>query len=43
MAVRQTARETALDAIETQKSEFRQLGVMADWDGPEGTYRTLGE
>jgi hypothetical protein len=41
-AVRQAARKTALDAIEVQKGEFRQLGIMADWDSPGATYRTLG-
>lgn len=39
--VRAEARKTALEAIEVQKSEFRQLGIMADWDGEGSTYRTL--
>lgn len=42
-AVRQAARKTALAAIEVQKDQFRQLGIMADWDDPKETYRTLGE
>jgi isoleucyl-tRNA synthetase len=41
-AIRKAARKTAEEAIEIQKSEFRALGVMADWDGPDGTYRTMG-
>lgn len=38
--VRQVARETALEAIQVQKSEMKQLGVLADWND---VYRTLGE
>jgi isoleucyl-tRNA synthetase len=41
-AIRKAARKTAEEAIEIQKTEFRALGVMADWDGPNGTYRTMG-
>jgi len=41
-AIRKAARKTAEEAIEIQKKEFRALGVMADWDGPDGTYRTMG-
>ncbi|ORY30574.1 mitochondrial isoleucyl-tRNA synthetase [Naematelia encephala] len=39
--IRQVARDTALEAIEVQKAEMRDIGAMADWDGPGGTYRTL--
>lgn len=39
--IRNEARKMALEAIETQKEEFRQLGIMADWDAHKGTYRTL--
>ncbi|WVW84921.1 hypothetical protein I302_106957 [Kwoniella bestiolae CBS 10118] len=39
--VRSEARKVALDAIEVQKTEMKALGVMADWDGEGGTYRTL--
>jgi len=42
-AIRKAARKTAEEAIEIQKKEFRALGVMADWDGPDGTYRTMGK
>ncbi|KAG7446854.1 isoleucyl-tRNA synthetase, partial [Guyanagaster necrorhizus] len=38
--VRSAARKTALREIETQKEEFRQFGIMADWS-KETTYRTL--
>ncbi|WVQ65548.1 uncharacterized protein L199_003725 [Kwoniella botswanensis] len=41
--VRAEARKVALDAIDVQKSEMKALGVMADWDGENGTYRTLAE
>ncbi len=34
------ARKTALREIETQKEEFQQFGIMADWS-KETTYRTL--
>jgi hypothetical protein len=46
--IRTAARRTALQQIDIQREEFRQLGVMADWDGDSGegpgrgTYRTLG-
>jgi isoleucyl-tRNA synthetase len=36
--IRQIARRTALDAIELQKSQMQELGVMADWSN---IYRTL--
>lgn len=42
-AIREAARKTAEEAIEIQKTEFRALGVMADWDSPSGTYRTMGK
>nr|XP_019003999.1 isoleucine-tRNA ligase [Kwoniella mangroviensis CBS 8507]OCF67460.1 isoleucine-tRNA ligase [Kwoniella mangroviensis CBS 8507] len=41
--VRSEARKVALDAIDVQKSEMKALGVMADWDGENGTYRTLAD
>jgi isoleucyl-tRNA synthetase len=40
--IRSAARQTALQQIEVQKAEFKQLGIMADWDGSAGIYRTLG-
>lgn len=46
--IRIAARRTALQQIDIQREEFRQLGVMADWDGDSsldsgrGIYRTLG-
>ncbi|KIJ34831.1 hypothetical protein M422DRAFT_233237 [Sphaerobolus stellatus SS14] len=39
--IRKVAKETAEYEISVQKAEFRKLGVMADWDGEGGTYRTL--
>lgn len=39
--MRQEARKFALQAIDTQKAEMKVLGVMADWDNPDGVYRTL--
>ncbi|EIW65419.1 hypothetical protein TREMEDRAFT_46186 [Tremella mesenterica DSM 1558] len=39
--IRSEARKTALKAIEIQKREQQELGVMADWDSPDGVYRTL--
>jgi hypothetical protein len=41
--VRQEARKFALQAIDVQKEEFKQLGIMADWDVEGGVYRSLGE
>ncbi|GMK54006.1 hypothetical protein CspeluHIS016_0105920 [Cutaneotrichosporon spelunceum] len=41
VSVRQEARKFALEAIDVQKAEMKQLGVMADWDNPDGVYRTL--
>lgn len=43
LKVREIARQTALEAIQVQKKEMRELGVMADWDNEKSTYRTLGE
>ncbi|WWC70979.1 uncharacterized protein I206_104932 [Kwoniella pini CBS 10737] len=40
--VREEARRVALEAINIQKNEIKDLGVMADWEGEKGTYRTLG-
>lgn len=42
-SIRKVARETALQAIDVQKTEMRALGVMADWDAEDGVYRTMGE
>jgi len=39
--IRSLANATAVQAVESQKNEFRELGIMADWD--DTTYRTLGE
>ncbi|TFY58371.1 hypothetical protein EVG20_g8173, partial [Dentipellis fragilis] len=38
--IRSAAEATAKREIETQKSEFQELGIMADWSD-KGTYRTL--
>ena len=42
LEVRSVARKTALEAIKEQREQFRQLGVMADWDSETETYRTMG-
>ncbi|TFK41606.1 tRNA synthetases class I-domain-containing protein [Crucibulum laeve] len=39
--IREAARETALREVASQKSQFQPLGIMADWNSPESTYRTL--
>ncbi|KAF8999113.1 tRNA synthetases class I-domain-containing protein [Cyathus striatus] len=39
--IRNAARETALREVESQKTQFRPFGIMADWDSTERTYRTL--
>ncbi|KAH6909637.1 tRNA synthetases class I-domain-containing protein [Coprinopsis sp. MPI-PUGE-AT-0042] len=39
--IRDAARKTALREVESQKAQFRTLGVMADWDSHDRTYRTL--
>jgi isoleucyl-tRNA synthetase len=41
--IRSKAAEFAKNEIQVQKEEFRQLGIMADWDSSQFTYRTLGE
>ena len=41
--IRSLANATAVLAVEDQKAEFRELGIMADWDGTDSTYRTLGQ
>lgn len=38
--IRERARNEAMKAIETQKGEFGQFGIMADWSNG-ATYRTL--
>ncbi|KAI0293979.1 tRNA synthetases class I-domain-containing protein [Russula brevipes] len=39
--IRSLANATAVQAVESQKNEFRELGIMADWDATDSTYRTL--
>ncbi|KAI0305316.1 tRNA synthetases class I-domain-containing protein [Multifurca ochricompacta] len=39
--IRSLANSTAVQAVKSQKAEFRELGIMADWDGTGSTYRTL--
>ena len=39
--IRTAAKAVAEREIVTQRDEFQQLGIMADWS-KEGTYRTLG-
>jgi isoleucyl-tRNA synthetase len=41
--IRSLANATAVQAVKSQKDEFRELGIMADWDGMSSTYRTLGK
>lgn len=43
LEVRSVARKTASEAIKEQREQFRQLGIMADWDSETETYRTMGE
>lgn len=38
--IRKRAHDEAVKAIETQKTEFSQFGIMADWSN-DATYRTL--
>ncbi|KAF8886535.1 isoleucyl-tRNA synthetase [Infundibulicybe gibba] len=38
--IRQVAKATAIREIASQKEQFRQLGIMADWS-TDSTYRTL--
>ena len=40
--IRAKAREFAIQEVAVQKEEFRSLGIMADWDNENATYRTLG-
>ena len=40
--IRRAAKETALREINSQREQFRPLGIMADWDSKERTYRTFG-
>jgi isoleucyl-tRNA synthetase len=40
--VRTEARSYAEKEVSKQKEEFRKLGVMADWENHDATYRTLG-
>ncbi|TFK19817.1 isoleucyl-tRNA synthetase [Coprinopsis marcescibilis] len=39
--IRTAANATALREVESQKAQFRTLGIMADWDSKDRTYRTL--
>lgn len=39
--LRSLAEQTAHQAVSSQKSQFRTLGILADWDSPTSTYRTL--
>ncbi|KAF8500223.1 tRNA synthetases class I-domain-containing protein [Russula emetica] len=39
--IRSLANATAVQAVKSQKDEFRELGIMAEWDGMGSTYRTL--
>lgn len=41
--IRTAARQTALEQVNIQKEEFYRLGIMADWQEPEGkgVYKTL--
>ena len=40
--IRRAAKATALREINSQREQFRLLGIMADWDSKESTYRTFG-
>jgi isoleucyl-tRNA synthetase len=31
-----------MEAIQDQREEFQQLGIMADWSSETETYRTMG-
>ena len=42
LRIREVARKAASEAINIQKTEMRDLGVMADWNSRETTYRTMG-
>ncbi|KAF6212620.1 hypothetical protein GE061_013146 [Apolygus lucorum] len=41
LEIRRKAREFALRTIAEQKHVFRSWGIMADWDSPDGCYRTF--
>lgn len=38
---RLACREYAQGWVNTQSEQFKRLGVLADWDSPSGTYRTM--
>lgn len=40
LEVRKVARKTAEKAVKTQMKEFKEFGIMADWDN---IYRTFGQ
>ena len=42
MRIREEAEKYARNEVASQMSQFRELGIMADWS-PETTYRTLGK
>ncbi|KZV68362.1 isoleucyl-tRNA synthetase [Peniophora sp. CONT] len=39
--LRSLAQQTAQTAVSSQKSQFCTLGILADWDSQQDTYRTL--
>ncbi|KAJ3532236.1 hypothetical protein NMY22_g7819 [Coprinellus aureogranulatus] len=39
--IRTACEATALREVSSQKAQFKPLGIMADWDSQERTYRTL--
>jgi isoleucyl-tRNA synthetase len=39
LQIRNVAKECAFDALETQRKEFINWGIMGDWENP---YKTLG-
>ncbi|KIM42355.1 hypothetical protein M413DRAFT_444780 [Hebeloma cylindrosporum] len=39
--IRKGAEATALREVDSQREQFRPLGIMADWYSKDGTYRTL--
>ncbi|KAF5390104.1 hypothetical protein D9757_003845 [Collybiopsis confluens] len=39
--IRAAARSVATREVASQKAQFRQFGIMADWDSDDTTYRTL--
>lgn len=42
-SIREAARKTANQAIDVQRKEFQALGVMADWENADATYRTMDQ